>query len=170
MTNIKKRDLKFIQHVCSEFIRCAETGYTGYWGASLDEDKKTVAAFLEKVEQSMPGPFILTASDLDFLSFILCGYNDCAEDGLTAPWGDNSDDDREHGDKLLANLKALPEPNFMLNRDGTMTGTILNLRSHHCSQAGCTGWRIAVRWPDGKKTFPCSKGCLQKGEHLWQIV
>lgn len=27
-----------------------------------------------------------------------------------------------------------------------------------CKLEGCTGMRIATRWPDGKITFPCSKG------------
>jgi hypothetical protein len=27
-----------------------------------------------------------------------------------------------------------------------------------CSMEGCTGIRLDVKWPDGKRTRPCSKG------------
>lgn len=29
---------------------------------------------------------------------------------------------------------------------------------HHCQLEGCNGMRIAVRWPNGRLTFPCTKG------------
>ena len=29
-----------------------------------------------------------------------------------------------------------------------------------CALEGCTGWRLCVRWPDGKHTWPCSKGLM----------
>lgn len=42
-------------------------------------------------------------------------------------------------------------------RDGRETG--LSTGSHRrCLQDGCRGVRIAVRWPDGRTTWPCSKG------------
>lgn len=50
-------------------------------------------------------------------------------------------------------------PKYMLSRDGTERGEIRNLRSRPCRLEGCTGVRIHVRWPDGKSTYPCSKGC-----------
>ena len=28
----------------------------------------------------------------------------------------------------------------------------------HCRLEGCTGLRLAVRWSDGRLTFPCTKG------------
>lgn len=37
-----------------------------------------------------------------------------------------------------------------------------------CRLSGCTGLRISVRWPDGKHTFPCSKGIVAK-RGRWQI-
>jgi hypothetical protein len=36
---------------------------------------------------------------------------------------------------------------------GTTTG-----RRRCCTLEGCRGERISVRWPDGRHTFPCSKG------------
>jgi hypothetical protein len=29
-----------------------------------------------------------------------------------------------------------------------------------CALDGCGGTRLHVRWPDGKRTYPCVKGCL----------
>lgn len=61
--------------------------------------------------------------------------------------------------------------NYMLPRGGdeTKKGIILNLRSRPCRLDGCTGMRIHVKWPDGKHTYPCSKGCRQLDEHTWII-
>lgn len=36
---------------------------------------------------------------------------------------------------------------------GRATGT-----TYPCRMEGCTGVRVMVRWPDGKVTWPCSKG------------
>lgn len=36
---------------------------------------------------------------------------------------------------------------------GTITGVSL------CSLGGCSGTRLHVKWPDGKRTYPCAKGC-----------
>lgn len=59
--------------------------------------------------------------------------------------------------------------NIMLSRDGTEQGEITNLHAYPCRMMGCTGMRISVRWPDGKHTFPCSKGCTQLDDHTWKI-
>jgi hypothetical protein len=53
------------------------------------------------------------------------------------------------------------------SRDGKLKGTTTGAQ-HHCKLHGCTGMRIAVRWPDGKHTFPCSKGIVAK-RGRWQI-
>lgn len=47
---------------------------------------------------------------------------------------------------------------------GTPTGSV-----HRCSMAGCNGLRIAVRWPDGRCTFPCTRGLLPLGAGVWRI-
>lgn len=61
--------------------------------------------------------------------------------------------------------------NYMLpsDRDEGKKGVILNLRSRPCTLQGCTGMRMHVKWPDGKHTYPCSKGCTQLDEHTWVI-
>jgi len=30
--------------------------------------------------------------------------------------------------------------------------------THACPMSGCSGLRVAVKWPDGRHTFPCSRG------------
>jgi hypothetical protein len=41
--------------------------------------------------------------------------------------------------------------------DGKEAGTITGMSE--CRLEGCRGTRISVRWPDGKRTFPCLRGC-----------
>lgn len=64
---------------------------------------------------------------------------------------------------------AEPDPKYMLSRDGTRRGEIKNLRSRRCSLEGCNGVRIHVKWPDGKSTYPCSKGCKRVDDETMQI-
>lgn len=61
------------------------------------------------------------------------------------------------------------EKNIMLSRDGKEQGEIINPQAYPCQMTGCTGMRIGVRWADGRRTYPCSKGCTQINEHTWQI-
>lgn len=44
-------------------------------------------------------------------------------------------------------------PTIMLSRNGDEAGEIRNLQSYRCPMEGCTGWRICVKWPDGRHTF-----------------
>ena len=48
---------------------------------------------------------------------------------------------------------------------GLRTGGI-----RHCALEGCTGVRVGVRWPDGKLTWPCTKGLHQRLDGDWQIA
>jgi len=41
--------------------------------------------------------------------------------------------------------------------------------SHFCQLGGCGGQRIGVRWPDGKITYPCSKGLVPHSTGAEQI-
>lgn len=63
-------------------------------------------------------------------------------------------------------------PKRVLSRDGALVGRTTG-GSHFCRLEGCGGLRISVRWPDGKITYPCSKGMVgvepQEGETTWQI-
>ena len=40
---------------------------------------------------------------------------------------------------------------------------------HDCSMHGCPGQRVSVRWPNGKITFPCSKGMRVRANGDWEI-
>jgi hypothetical protein len=48
-------------------------------------------------------------------------------------------------------------PKYVFDRDmrecGVATGG-----SKRCQMEGCNGLRVCVRWENGKKTWPCSKG------------
>jgi hypothetical protein len=48
-------------------------------------------------------------------------------------------------------------PKYVWSRGRTLRGTTTG-RTHRCDLEGCTGICIAVRWPDGKITWPCTKG------------
>lgn len=49
----------------------------------------------------------------------------------------------------------------IIARDGTVGQASGSL--HHCQMEGCNGLRISVRWPDGRTTFPCSRGLMPAG-------
>lgn len=51
---------------------------------------------------------------------------------------------------------ATGTPKFVLSRDGKMKGEVTGTR--RCRLEGCTGAALSVKWPDGKRTYPCSKG------------
>lgn len=40
---------------------------------------------------------------------------------------------------------------------------------HRCRLEGCNGWRISVRWPDGKRTQPCTDGMEELEDGSWRI-
>lgn len=44
-----------------------------------------------------------------------------------------------------------------------------NGNTHVCSLHGCSGLRVSVRWPDGKTTYPCSKGMTKERNGDWKI-
>ena len=58
----------------------------------------------------------------------------------------------------------------MLDREGKTVGEIKNLHSRKCKLEGCSGWRIHVKWPNGKSTFPCSKGIKVIDDETMQII
>jgi hypothetical protein len=53
---------------------------------------------------------------------------------------------------------------LVYGREGTdfenVAGIVTN--TSYCPLVGCGGLRLHVRWPDGKRTYPCSKGCTQQ--------
>lgn len=59
---------------------------------------------------------------------------------------------------------------YMLSRDAKQKGIIKNLNYRKCSAEGCPGHRILVEWPDGKRTYPCSRGCKAVSADTLQIL
>lgn len=58
-------------------------------------------------------------------------------------------------------------PTTVLSRDGHTEGKPTG-GTRSCTLEGCRGNRIGVRWPDGKLTWPCSKGMSNNGS-TWKI-
>ena len=48
-------------------------------------------------------------------------------------------------------------PNVVFSRDRNTKGKPTG-GTRTCQMEGCRGQRIGVRWPNGKLTWPCSKG------------
>ena len=54
------------------------------------------------------------------------------------------------------------------SRDGRAVG-IATGATRSCQLSGCLGLRICVKWPDGKTTYPCTKGMRQEVNGEWRI-
>lgn len=52
-----------------------------------------------------------------------------------------------------------PKGTRVQSRDRRLTGRSTGA-THRCTLDGCPGLRVAVRWADGRTTFPCSKGLV----------
>ena len=55
------------------------------------------------------------------------------------------------------------------SREGADRGKATG-NTHHCSMHGSNGVRVSVRWPDGRLTFPCSKGMRTRKNGDWEIL
>ena len=65
-------------------------------------------------------------------------------------------------DELAAGLTVLSE-------DGKEKG-ITTGRNHDCRMEGCNGLRLVVKWEDGTRTFPCTKGMTyNENKKTWRI-
>lgn len=53
-------------------------------------------------------------------------------------------------------------------RTGKVRGRLTGV-SRACQLEGCLGRRLGVRWPDGKLTWPCTKGMDFDGKR-WKIL
>jgi hypothetical protein len=54
------------------------------------------------------------------------------------------------------------------SRDGELRG-MASGSEHRCQLEGCGGVRVSVRWEDGRRTFPCSKGLTTRDDGALQI-
>jgi hypothetical protein len=59
-------------------------------------------------------------------------------------------------------------PRPVLSRDGALTGEATG-STKSCTLSGCTGVRYFVRWPDGRYSWPCSKGIETTDDGTWRI-
>lgn len=59
-------------------------------------------------------------------------------------------------------------PKTVLSRNGKKKGRVTG-GTRLCGLEGCRGLQIGVRWPDGKLTWPCSKGLKEIDSETWQI-
>jgi hypothetical protein len=50
---------------------------------------------------------------------------------------------------------------------GGVNAGILTGGHRPCTVEGCTGLRLATRWPDGRLTFPCTEGMAFDPDH-WE--
>jgi hypothetical protein len=50
------------------------------------------------------------------------------------------------------------------NESGVPTGG-----TRTCQMEGCRGLLVGVRWPDGKLTWPCTKGMDMSNAEAWKI-
>lgn len=57
---------------------------------------------------------------------------------------------------------------LVYNRDGSEAGTATG-GERKCQLDGCPSQRVGVRWPNGKMTWPCIRGLLQRADGAWQI-
>lgn len=59
-------------------------------------------------------------------------------------------------------------PRFVFARGGRLRGRLTG-GTRVCPLEGCPGARLGVRWPDGRLTWPCTKGMIQCADGDWEI-
>lgn len=65
-------------------------------------------------------------------------------------------------------LKFAEKGSVVWNRDHSISGVTTGSQ-HRCQMEGCTGVRVSVSWPDGRRTYPCSKGLKTLPDNQFQI-
>jgi hypothetical protein len=59
--------------------------------------------------------------------------------------------------------------NKFLSRDGKFVGKATG-GERHCNMESCRGVRLAIRWNDGKLTYPCTAGMeYNTKKKAWQL-
>jgi hypothetical protein len=59
-------------------------------------------------------------------------------------------------------------PKYVYARGGKPKGKYLGETQRACFE-GCRGRRVSVRWPDGKMTYPCTRGLKVRKDGNLQI-
>lgn len=65
-------------------------------------------------------------------------------------------------------FRDLPPTSRVYSSDGTTFGFRTG-GSRQCKCEGCIGLALAVRWQDGKLTYPCTKGMKSHVTGAYQI-
>lgn len=77
-----------------------------------------------------------------------------------------------HAYELARGLAGIPMVTITTKhvwaRGGKECGNVVG-RGGPCRLEGCTGWRVSVRWPNGKLTRPCTKGMFTRSDGDYQI-
>ena len=70
----------------------------------------------------------------------------------------------------LTNMGSLNEfkGKTVRSSNGKEKGTASGHTSR-CRMEGCNGVRVSTKWPDGKTTYPCSKGLIYHPDGQLQI-
>jgi hypothetical protein len=65
---------------------------------------------------------------------------------------------------------TMPKPAalFVYARNGRERG--VKIGSRPCNLEGCCGTRFCVRWKNGKRTWPCSRGMKMRRDGHLQII
>ena len=58
-----------------------------------------------------------------------------------------------------------PRKGGRITRPGRVTGG-----ARRCQLEGCLGRRIGVRWPDGRITWPCTRGMMVRRDGQYEIL
>lgn len=65
-------------------------------------------------------------------------------------------------------IQTAPATVIVYNGDASQKG-VAKAAGYSCQMEGCTGKRLAVKWPDGSVTRPCTKGMFTRPDGSWQI-
>jgi hypothetical protein len=56
----------------------------------------------------------------------------------------------------------------VVSRDGKHIG-FTSGSTHRCQLESCRGLRVSVKWDDGTRTYPCTKGMVRENG-VWRIL
>ncbi len=59
-------------------------------------------------------------------------------------------------------------PQQVYNREGSEYGLTTGAE-YPCRLEGCRGWRLGVLWPDGRRTYPCTRGLFVRPDGNLQL-
>lgn len=109
----------------------------------------------------------LTADDLGFIDYMA---DVVIDSGICSYWTSGLEGDHAFVEKAIDKATRDNPPVFIESRDGQHLGLVVKERGRLCPMEGCTGVRMCVVRENGKATYPCSKGVINKGENLLKLM